>query len=153
MKKQTLNWNEYFNLCDGLINQISDFKFTDIIAFSRGGLIPAQYIAYKLDIKRIHNYGISTYSNDNIQLNDNAINIYQKILFDFNNFHKILVIDDIADTGRTMQLFFSLEHNIISKASDIVFATLHYKKGKSLFEPHYFAQAVYDDVWIEYPYD
>lgn len=149
MNKIFLNWNDYFKLCDQLTEQIKDKGFTDIIAISRGGLIPAQYIAYKLNIKKIHSFGVSSYKGTKQE----SFSIYQTIDENFQDKDKILIIDDIADSGKTLQFcldFFSMK---FFYAGIVNIGALHYKPEKSIVKPDYYSQTVDNTDWIVYPYD
>jgi xanthine phosphoribosyltransferase len=150
--KLTLTWCDYFKLCDILIGKLAGNKFTDIVAISRGGLIPAQYIAYKLDIPRVHNFGVSSYSKENVRLHDDKVVVYQKVTMHFNENHHVLVIDDIADTGKTIKKCLGA-HWMFAAAANVKLSALHYKLDKSVIKPDYYAQIVDANTWIEYPYD
>ncbi len=151
-KKHFVSWDEYFKLCSQIVHQLKGREITDIIGISRGGLIPAQYIAYQHGIRRIHNYGVSSYTDDNKRLSDSKVNIYQNITTPFYKEHSILIVDDIADTGKTIEQLLK-RHNYFSNARNIFIATLHYKPRKSIVRPDFFGQEVDNDTWIQYPYD
>jgi hypoxanthine phosphoribosyltransferase len=150
--KLILTWDDYFKLCDSLVEQVKDVGFTDIVAISRGGLIPSQYIAYKLGIKRIHNFGIQSYSDNNTQLDEKLVIIYQGVTTVFDRDNKVLIVDDIADTGRTLKWCQELQP-LLDGAAIKKTATLQYKPETSQIRPDYFAQAVERSQWVVYPYD
>lgn len=151
-KKLILTWDEYFKLCDNLVEQSIHIGFTDIVAIARGGFLPAQYIAYKMNVKRIHNFGMSSYSDTDKKLNDEEVKIYQCILTPFTKEQRVLIVDDIADSGRTLETCIRLQANEFGHAKILDIATLHYK-SRSLIKPNYFAQKVESNVWVVYPYD
>ncbi len=153
--KLKINWDTYFYLCDIIIQRILDKQiepFTDIVAISRGGLLPAQYIAYKLNIPKIHCFSVSTYNTSNTKIEDEQIDIYQKVTAKFTLNNRILIVDDIADSGKTIQLCID-EHKNFPSAKDVKVATLHYKREKSIIKPDYYASIVGLNTWIVYPYD
>jgi xanthine phosphoribosyltransferase len=145
--KLILNWEEYFTHCDALITQLKDCNYSAILAVARGGLIPAQYLAYKLNIKKIFNIGIISYSDDNKMLNNEDINLYQRpnVYSDICS-DKLLIVDDIADSGRTLKIVSELYPN-----SDV--CVLFYKEKKSIIVPGYYSQTIDNDIWVEFPYD
>jgi hypoxanthine phosphoribosyltransferase len=153
MTKLVLTWDEYFKLCDDLVKQIKNDRITDIVSISRGGLIPAQYIAYKSRIRRVHNVGMITYSDMNhTQFEESDTVIYQKVTELFDRSHRILIIDDIADSGKTIHKC-KMHHPSFNDAEFVKVCTLQYKPKSSIVKPDYYAQVIDDDTWIVYPYD
>jgi uncharacterized protein len=146
--KKNITWDDYFNCCDDLVSKIGySNKYSAILAVARGGLIPAQYLAYKLGIKRVYNFGVISYADNNQMLKNEDINIYQSPAMnsDIHN-NKILIVDDIADSGRTLKIVKSLYIN-----SDI--CVLFYKANKSIVKPDYYSQIAKNNSWIQFPYD
>lgn len=149
--KLVLHWENYFDLCDILVKNLKNHNFTDIIGIARGGLLPAQYLGYKLKVKRVHSFGISSYSGDNKRLSDSDVVIYQNTSAEFNKDSKILIVDDIADSGRTLQSCKYIQD--LSCAGVVNTATLLYKPESSMVCPDFFAQVVDAKVWVIFPYD
>ena len=149
--KLKLGWAEYFASCDYLISLLKhDEKFTDIIAIARGGLIPAQYIAYQLDIPRIHSYGVRSYTKDDMQ---GESEVYQRIDIPFGKEYRYLIVDDVADTGSTIRSFIEQHHEVLATTGGHRVAVLYWKEGKSTINPDFCAQSVEPSTWIVYPYD
>ena len=145
-KKLILSWDDYFKLCDKLVHQLKNACITDIIAIARGGLIPAQYLAYKLNVKQIHSFGIITYSGDDKPLSDANIQLYQApALSVCKSIYTTLIVDDIADSGRTLSRCMRVYPARV--------CTLYYKPTKSIIKPNYFAQTIENDTWVTFPYD
>ena len=55
-----------------------------------------------------------------------------------------LVVDDISDSGKTL--------NIFQNYKNIETATVFFKEG-SANKPDYFAKLLSSDVWVVFPYD
>lgn len=144
--KMYISWNHYIELCKNLASQIKKNEFTDIIAVSRGGLIPSQIIAYQLEIPRIHCAGMSTYNLVNEKTD--IPYVYQEPTCIFQEQQKILIIDDVADTGHTLKALLDKYVNVEYKKC----ATLHFKP-RSIIEPTFYVDAIDNDVWIVYPYE
>ena len=59
------------------------------------------------------------------------------------NPNETLVVDDIADSGKTLQVW---------KLAGFKTAVLQYKKERSVVKPDFFVEVI-GDVWQEYPWE
>jgi uncharacterized protein len=151
--KLKLDWDNI----DFLINCIADqikhkhIKFNSIIALGRGGLIPGAALSYKLGILDLQNLGISTREDDGKFIDTIVYQRPEKI----NEKGKILVVDDINDSGRTFTTVKSIlnsQYNIDSK--DVYFASL-IKRNSTEFEDSntISGNTVYSTSWLQFPWD
>tara|TARA_R100000455_G_C6211660_1_gene79017 strand:+ start:334 stop:723 length:390 start_codon:yes stop_codon:yes gene_type:complete len=94
-----LTWDNVDFLLDCLSDELKrkSTKYDTIIALGRGGLIPATTLSYKLGILSLYNLGIST-REDQGKYKETLV--YQKPN-SLSKDSKILVVDDINDSGRT----------------------------------------------------
>jgi len=72
-----------------------------IAAVARGGLIPAQYIAYALGIRDIYAITSKLYEGDTKGSKEQEVG--NLMMVDYEAFDYIIVIDDIYDSGETME--------------------------------------------------
>jgi xanthine phosphoribosyltransferase len=94
------SWDEIIKLCDKLAEQLQEGGYKQIIAVSRGGLIPACRIAHHLKIYQIHCLNIHTYEGQNWKSNPIFPSLTcLPVLYDQK---KLIVIDDIVDSGKTL---------------------------------------------------
>ncbi len=109
-----LSWDDVETLVNNLCKQISEKTriITSVTGLQRGGLIPAVMISHKLNIPYVHSIHPTT-----------------------------LVIDDICDTGETLNFILG----------GIYTAVLHYKPTAN-HTPTFYAQEVGDE-WIVYPWE
>ncbi len=102
MEKTYITWEEIKKLSDELADKIKahceDLSSATIIAVSRGGLVPAQLIAYKLDIRDVRVMKLISYDKNN-QRNQTQ-DISTDRLFDGQS---VYIIDDLADSGETVR--------------------------------------------------
>ena len=148
-----LDWDNI----DFLINCIADqiqhkrIKFDSIIALGRGGLIPGAALSYKLGILDLHNLGISTREDDGKYIDTL---VYQKPE-SINTKSKILVVDDINDSGRTFTSVKSIlqsEYNIDD--NNIYFASLIKRNGTEFDGLNTISgNTVYTTSWLTFPWD
>lgn len=102
MNKQPISWQEIEYWSDKLAEKIAadcaDLSQATLVSIARGGLVPTQLIAYKLNIRDIRVMKLSSYDDENMrgQIND----ITTDRLFDGGN---VYVIDDLADSGATIK--------------------------------------------------
>ncbi len=80
-----------------LAQKSQEFKADTILAIARGGLIPAQLLAYHLNIRDIQSIQIKSY--------DKQIRQDELILQDTTDLvgaTRVLIVDDIIDSGKTL---------------------------------------------------
>ena len=87
-----------------LIKKLKDLKLkkkkTCIVAVSRGGLVPAQYVAYALGIREMTIVQAKLYDGEE---RGKTIDISGAIDIDYETYDNIIIVDDIYDSGITMQ--------------------------------------------------
>ncbi len=137
-----INWDEFHQSVKNLCTKIKTMgEFEKIIAVSRGGLIPAGIIAYELNIRNTEVVNISSYDNNYDRRDDKDIEL--NINVDKAD-EKTLIVDDLADTGRTFQILrqFYPQAKFVSV----------YAKDAGQNEVDVFAKRMPDD-WIVFPWD
>jgi hypothetical protein len=142
-----LSWDHIFELCFKISSDVrkSGFRPDAIVAVGRGGWIPARIISDFLNIRDL--YSVKAEHWDVAETKDNA-RITQPINVDIKG-KKILVVDDVADTGKTLKVV--VNHIKKSGAEKIKSAVLQYKKT-STFSPDYTGEVLEKWVWIVYPW-
>jgi hypoxanthine phosphoribosyltransferase len=116
--KIILSPQEFHDKIIKLASMIPKNKYTYVYGIPRGGLIVAVYLSH--------------YCNLELIINDVEINGWDT-----------LVVDDIADTGKTLNKYPN------SKCHS---ATIHYK-SRSIVEPTYYVDQCSNNDWIVYPYE
>ncbi|MEM9010724.1 MAG: xanthine phosphoribosyltransferase [Pseudomonadota bacterium] len=113
-----------------------------VVAITRGGMAPAMIVARELDIRTVDTVSIKSY--DHQTQNDAAIlkRPDDEIMGDGEG---ILVVDDLVDTGKTIELV----RELYPKAH---FATV-YAKPKGAPQVDTFITEVSQDTWIFFPWD
>lgn len=114
-----------------------------ILAISRGGLVPGAIVARELNIRVVDTISVKTYEHKSISEAQVLKRPDPKLLGD--DGEGILVIDDLVDTGRTLEVV----RDALPKAH---FATVYAKpKGRPLVDT--FITEVSQDTWIYFPWD
>jgi len=121
MKKRFITWKYVEKAVNELASQItqSGLEFECVQGLARGGLIPAVLLSHKLGIP---------YCKDN---GDSAC------------YGSMLVVDDICDTGYTLEEF--------SEFTEVYTATIHYKPT-AIVKPNFYYEEIKNE-WIVYPWE
>ncbi|MZR13122.1 xanthine phosphoribosyltransferase [Maritimibacter sp. DP07] len=119
-----------------------DGGWTAVVAITRGGLAPAMIIARELDIRMVDTISVKSY---NHQTQTEPQVIKSPDMDVVGDGTGVLVIDDLVDTGKTLEVVRAL----MPKAH---FATVYAKpKGKPMVESY--ITEVSQDTWIFFPWD
>ena len=113
-----------------------------IIAISRGGLTLAHFLGERLDIRRVYSINSISY-NGNEKLKE--INIFG--IPNLESEQTILIVDDIADSGRTLNKVINILQDRYPDREFLTF-TIFYKES-SIIKPNYFIYQA-KDKWINF---
>ena len=125
-KECTISWRTFVSCVNKIENRIktnySHKKFKVLWGIPRGGLVLAAMLSHRLNVPLC--------SKDTIP-----------------KIRPLLLVDDIADTGKTLKGVLSLTEN----NDDIVIATIHYHKQSSIIPDIWIKEK--KDKWIVYPWE
>ena len=135
----------------------SNYKPDAIIGVSRGGSFPSIIIHEFLNYNNIdcEYFVISAKSYTDIEINGSIyIDISTNTMLSLKNKNKILIIDDVFDTGKTLMSIINkltIQYNIWE--SKLKIATVFYKpdKNKTTIYPSYYVEITED--WIVFPHE
>lgn len=143
-------WTDIKYYCDILSEQIAnDGNSPDIIiGLMRGGIIPARLFSDHFGVL-MDFYAIDVKYYDGIGQTKEAP-IVDLFNMDINSFNgkKILIVDDIWDSGVTMKCVQSHFQNVDAVVSS---ATMHAREGSD--GPDYYGEIVPHGIWIVYPWE
>jgi xanthine phosphoribosyltransferase len=102
MEKKYLRWEDIKTwsdcLSDAIAKDCADLSKATLLAVSRGGLIPAQLIAYKLNIRDVRVMKLISYDENNQRGDIKDISTDELVDGNF-----VYIIDDLADSGATVR--------------------------------------------------
>ncbi|MEO0762452.1 MAG: xanthine phosphoribosyltransferase [Pseudomonadota bacterium] len=113
-----------------------------VVAITRGGMVPACIVARELDVRVVDTVGVKSYDHQTQRAAEVLKRPDDTIAGDGTG---ILVVDDLADTGRTLRLI----REMLPKAH---FATV-YAKPQGAPDVDTFITEVSQDTWIFFPWD
>jgi len=144
---EVLTWNRTYNALLSLARKIlrSGFVPEVIVGVSRGGWIPARVLCDLLSASVLANVGIEFYTG--IGETKRRPRLTQPLSTDVSG-KKVLVGDEVADTGQTLKL--AKEHVVKEGAKEVKTATV-YTKPRSVIEPDYHEEET--SCWIVFPWE
>ncbi len=118
----------------------NDDQWIGIIAITRGGLVPAGIFATETGIKNVKVIGLKSYEGDQ----QGEMSIINQPTLD-NGGEGWIVIDDLSDTGKTLEVIKELYPNAKRICPYVK------PEGKPL--AHSFIEETTQDTWIVFPWD
>jgi hypoxanthine phosphoribosyltransferase len=140
----SLSWKDIEKDVTKLAKQISP-RPTAIIGIARGGVVIARLLSDLLDMQKIRFFGLRFYKS--VDKREKKIEIYQRLKENLKK-DDVLLVDDVADTGKSIKVGKQLVLSL--KPKDLKIATL-YIKPWSNFKPDYFVKTF--DGWVIFPWE
>ena len=148
MSKKYVAWDELHNyISQANLDKVYP-KVDLVVSIGSGGMVPGVIISKILNVPVV-NIGVKSYSIDNTQTY--KANFYQKFEFRSSRHKKILVVDDINDTGYTLASVNIYLMSTYLKETDVEYLTI-FSKQRTVF-PCKSLQQVDNDTWIEFPWE
>lgn len=119
-----------------------------LIGLSRGGLQPVGLLAgeKQFNLRNVSTIALTSYSGEK----QGEINLVMPLhIEDYKKFKSILIVDDLVDSGKTMEYIKNLLQNELPE-STIKTAVLYYKPC-SRIKPDYFVEET--EAWIVFPWE
>ncbi|MFE6971872.1 phosphoribosyltransferase [Isoptericola sp. NPDC057653] len=123
----------------------SGFRPDVVVAVARGGLVPGGAMAYALGTKGVGTLNVEFYTDIGKTLDDPRV---LPPLMDTSELpgSKVLVVDDVADSGRTLALVMDMLAKQGAEARSVVL----YTKPRTIIQPDYSWRDT--DLWITFPW-
>ncbi len=145
--RETLTWETFGAAARGLAEEIAGDGFRPdlILAIARGGMFVAGALGYALSVKNLHLMNVEFYNGVGSTLDMPVMLPPVPSAVDFSQ-KKVLVADDVADTGKTIEL---VRNFIADHVADVRCAVV-YEKPASLVKCDYVWKRT--DKWINFPW-
>lgn len=134
-------YEAFKNDTNTLIKKVNNYNAQAIVGIARGGLTLAHTMAEGLGIRDVQTLRTEFYDDDTQR---DTISLFGRC--DFGDMQRVLVVDDIADSGKTLEHIMQYlrdTHPLVEFQS----ATLFYKKT-SVYEPHFWINEAKE--WIDF---
>lgn len=108
-QREDLTWEQVDRAADDIARQVHDSGFAPrvIIAIARGGMVPAGLLAYKLDVKLADVINVEFYT-DLERTRPDPVLLAPILETQAISGQQILVVDDVAQSGRTLSIVMKL---------------------------------------------
>lgn len=143
MKFYMVSWQQYERECLRLTKKLKKLKIDKIVAISRGGLVASRIFSDLLKIPISH---ITIESYKRLK-QKKFVTITEVPSTNFNN-QSILMVDEIADSGRTFKRALSYFNNFKIKK---IYTLALFIKSHTNPLPDFWSKKI--DAWIIFPYE
>ena len=145
--REVLTWELFGSAVRQLARQVVDSGFTPdlVLGIARGGLPVAGGIAYALGAKAVGTLNVEFYTGVDATLAEPVV-LPPLLDMDAVTGSHVLVVDDVADSGRTLDLVLRLVRERVADARTAVI----YDKPRSVIRPDYVWRRT--DRWIVFPW-
>jgi uncharacterized protein len=145
--REVMTWDLFGSASRELAVQVAESGFQPdiLLGIARGGLIPAGALAYALDCKNLFTISVEFYTGVDQRLD------VPVVLPPFLDAHdlddaRVLIVDDVADTGKTLEL---VHHFCAGHVAEARTAVL-YQKPRSIIQSSFAWR--HTDRWINFPW-
>lgn len=147
VEREILTWSEYGTAVRELAQVIADdgYRPDIILGIARGGLIPAGSLGYALSVKNTYVMNVEYYTGVDERLEVPTILPPYLELVDLER-SEILIVDDVADTGHTLQMVHEFVAGKVATARTAVL----YEKPRSVIKSDYVWRRT--SKWINFPW-
>ncbi|MBN1778648.1 MAG: hypothetical protein JW816_00275 [Candidatus Buchananbacteria bacterium] len=142
-----LSWSDVESDVLALAEKIKqDYQPEVVVIIAEGGWVPGRLLKKYLSAQYF-SFGCNNYDQNDKKLS--AVEIYQSVPAEKINGRKVLIFDEVADSGETLEAVVS---EIKKYQPSILKSAVLYLKNKSIFQPDYWLKNV-GKTWLVYPWE
>jgi len=147
MDKLIVPWRTVRSLCNkvckDLKKNVPEIRSFNVVALSKGGLIPGTIMCNILGVDKLYALGIKSYNNES----RGDIEIYQ--VPHFADMQNILIVDDISDSGASFIHIIKM----LGELKQVKTAAL-YCKPNTTYKPDFCGKCdISESSWIVFPWE
>ncbi|WP_420846155.1 phosphoribosyltransferase [Microbacterium caowuchunii] len=145
--RETLSWDGFGQASRDMARAILAAGFVPevVVAIARGGLLPAGAIAYGLGAKNCGAINVEFYTGIGTVLDAPEV-LPPELDMTYLDGRRVLLVDDVADSGRTLDLAVRL---LTDRGADVRSAVI-YTKPTTIIQPDFSWKDT--DLWIDFPW-
>lgn len=146
-ERETLTYELFGTAVRDLAHQVADSGYEPdmVLAIARGGLGLAMGLGYALDVKNLSAVNVEFYTGVDQRLDVPIMLPPTPAAVDLSGL-KVLVCDDVADSGRTLEIVEEFCAGHVAEARTVVI----YEKPQSVVKPDYSWRTT--EKWINFPW-
>jgi uncharacterized protein len=147
IEREILTWDAFGAASRDLARRILADGFVPevVVAIARGGLLPAGAIAYGLGVKNCGALNVEFYTGIGTVKDDPEV-LPPEMDFDYLRERRVLLVDDVADSGRTLDLAVRM---LRERGADMRSVVI-YTKPTTIVQPDYSWKET--SLWIDFPW-
>jgi hypoxanthine phosphoribosyltransferase len=158
-EKLYISWEELNITIDTYLDNLPAVDY--IIALSRGGNIPATLLSYKLKTNKIIFITTELYDPLSNEISDKVkikTSLCQSDISRLNNCKTVLIVDDILDSGETLESVNQYLTQLLNPSINIINFTI-FKKSSAIkripeiYQKTFSPKILTGDEWIVFPWD
>ena len=146
-ERDVVTWDELDRLIGELADRLAREEFDLMLAITRGGLVPAGMLAYRLRIRNILVAAVEFYD-DHGQPGPHPT-FLQFPADPLLRGQRVLIVDEVWDSGTTIH---AVTARVLQAGGIPTTAVLHWKPRRSVVAGAPDVHAVTTDAWVVYPF-
>jgi hypoxanthine phosphoribosyltransferase len=145
--RDIVSWEELDRLVWSLARQLEGRRFDVLLAITRGGMVPAGMLAYRLRLRDILVAAVEYY--DERGQPGPRPTFFQFPADPLLRGKRVLIVDEVWDSGTTIH---AVTERVRQAGGYPVTAVVHYKPERSTVPGRPDVHAVETDHWVVYPF-
>jgi hypoxanthine phosphoribosyltransferase len=146
-EKDIVSWDDLDALVRVLAERLAGETFDVMLAITRGGMVPAGMLSYRLNLRDILVAAVEYYD-DHGQPGPHPT-FFQFPADPLLRGKRVLIVDEVWDSGTTIH---AVTERVRQAGGDPVTAVLHYKPTHSVVDDVPDVHAVSTGAWVVYPF-
>lgn len=145
-----IDFEQLRGYCKTITDQMDQVGYepTVVVGISRGGLVPGVMMSYHFCVPFVP----ITWQTRDFEYQDHNTIDYLVAKYISDPSHRVLIVDDICDTGTTMEGILSAvkSHRLWCDLDNIKTAAV-FRRHSARFDVNWFGENISTDCWIQFP--